>query len=125
SLGARVFVQVGAGNVVSSFAKATLRPEERPICVSLASREDDGLATLAGAVGSLWTAGVPLDPLVLFEDRGERAVSSPPSPIETQSYWPIERTERSATPIRSSAPAQPLEGESMAGKDQDGLVALF
>ena len=62
SLGARVFVQVGAGNVVSSFAKATLRPEERPVCVSLASREDDGLATLAGAVGSLWTAGVPLDP---------------------------------------------------------------
>ncbi|TMB32947.1 MAG: SDR family NAD(P)-dependent oxidoreductase, partial [Deltaproteobacteria bacterium] len=119
-LGARLFVQVGAGSVVASFAKATLPARERPVCVSLASREEDGLATLATAVGSLWTAGVPLEPLALFEGREAGLATLPPAPIETQSYWPIERTERSAQPIRAAA-----TGESMPAKDQDGVVALF
>ncbi|MFL5365948.1 MAG: aminotransferase class I/II-fold pyridoxal phosphate-dependent enzyme [Myxococcales bacterium] len=123
-LGARVFLQVGAGSTVVSFAKATVPAEQRSVCAPLASRDEDGLATLATAVGSLWTAGVSIEPLALFEGRETGLATLPPSPIETQPYWPIERTTRSAEPIRAAAPAA-AEGDSMPAKDQDGLVALF
>jgi acyl transferase domain-containing protein len=134
-LGARVFLQVGAGSTVVSFARATVPAEQRSVCVPLASRDEDGLATLAGAVGSLWTAGVSIEPLALFEGREAGLATLPPSPIETQAYWPIERTARSAEPIRAATPqsVEPIraatpaaaEGDSMPAKDQDGLVALF
>src|SRR5207247_3948565 len=56
--GARVWLQVGAGNVLTSFVKATLPDQERLVGVSLAGRDEDGLLQLAVALGQIWSAGV-------------------------------------------------------------------
>ena len=116
-LGARVFLQVGAGGVLTSFAKATLPDEQRLLNVALASRDDDGLAQLALAVGQLWTTGVALDTAPLYEGRGTELVTLPPTPLDTQPYWAVERP---------AAPVAPLQLPLARTEDtMDPLVALF
>ena len=115
-LGARVFVQVGAGSVLTSFAKATLPEEQRLVNVALASRDEDGLAQLALAVGQLWSAGVSLDTAPLYEGRDARLVTLPPTPLDTQPYWAVERP---------ASPQEPLQMSKDKPSDVDPLVALF
>src|SRR5207245_5432350 len=77
------------------------------------------LAGFAQAVGLLWALGVPLEPSALFDERDAQLVTLPPTPIETQPYWVIEKQPGSAEPlVLSSATAQ-------TGADMDPLVALF
>jgi 8-amino-7-oxononanoate synthase len=118
SLGARVWVQVGAGGVLTAFARATLPEAERPLNLALASRDEDGLAHLALALGQLWSAGIDLDAKVLFEGREARLVTLPTTPLETWPYWPVERPQNSAAPLRLPGPAQEMT-------QMDPLVALF
>jgi 8-amino-7-oxononanoate synthase len=106
--------------VLSSFARATLPEEERPVNVALASREEDGLAQLALAAGQLWAAGVPLDTAPLYQGRDPQLVTLPPTPLDTQQYWAVERPAGPVEPLRLPA-ASASEGE---GK-MDPLVALF
>ncbi|MCA1825586.1 MAG: aminotransferase class I/II-fold pyridoxal phosphate-dependent enzyme [Myxococcales bacterium] len=115
-LGARVFIQVGAGAVLSAFVKATVPEEQRLVNVALASREEDGLAQLAIATGQLWTAGVPLDTSVLYQGRGADLVTLPPTPLDTQPYWPIERPKK---------PQEALQMSNANDDKVDPLVALF
>src|SRR6185369_1826313 len=116
--GARVFLQVGAGTVLTAFARATLPEGERPVNVALASRDEDGLLQLALALGHLWTMGIDLDAAPLFEGRDARLVTLPPTVLETQPYWPVERPQKSAEPLRLPSGAQETT-------QMDPLVALF
>src|SRR5262249_40225463 len=118
--GGRVWLNVGAGTTLSAFAKATLPPEERLAHLGLAGRGDDGLSGLSQAVGLLWASGTPLEPLALFEGRDAQLVTLPPTPIEKQAYWLIERQPSSSKPLVLAAPG-PLQN----GADMDPLVALF
>ena len=93
-VGARIFLQVGAGSALIGFARASLAERDRTATASLAIREDDGLATLGSALGLLWTAGVPLDLAPLYSGREAARCALPPSPIETQPYWVIEPPKR-------------------------------
>src|SRR5207302_1975486 len=68
----------------------------------------------------LWALGTPIEPLALFEGREARLVTLPPTPIEKQPYWAIERHPSSSEPIALATPA-PLQN----GADMDPLVALF
>ena len=117
--GARLWLQVGAGGVLTSFAKATLPEGERLVNVALASREEDGLAQLATALGHLWSAGVALDVAPLFEGREPRLITLPPTPIETQRYWAVERPAETPPPLQLAAVAGAQEAS------MDPLVALF
>jgi 8-amino-7-oxononanoate synthase len=113
---ARIWLQVGAGSVLTSFVKATLPEEKRLAAVSLASREEDGLLQLALALGQIWSAGVALDLAPLFEGRDAQLVTLPPSALETQPYWGVERP---------ALPAQPLSLPTVSEEKMDPLVALF
>ena len=119
-LGGRVWLNVGAGTTLSAFAKATLPAEQRIAQLGLAGRDDDGLAGFAHAIGLLWALGVPLEPLALFDGRDAQLVTLPPTPIETQPYWAIERQPSSSEPLVFATPA-PMQN----GADMDPLVALF
>ena len=94
--GVTQFIQVGAGGALLSFARgvspdATLH--------ALAPNEgNDGAAMFLGALGNLWARGVPLNAQPLF--AGAELVTLPPTPLEVQKYWAMERTPR--------APRQPL-----------------
>ena len=116
-LGARVFLQVGAGGVLTAFAKATLPDEQRLLNVALASRDDDGLAQLALAVGQLWTTGVTLDTAPLYEGRDPQLVTLPPTPLDTQPYWAVERPAAKVAPLQLP--------QARTGDTMDPLVALF
>jgi 8-amino-7-oxononanoate synthase len=120
-MGGRVWVNLGAGTTLSAFAKATIAPEQRVAQLGLASREDDGLAGFANAIGLLWTVGVPVEPLALFEGRDAQLVTLPPTPIQTQPYWLIERQPSSSEPLALASRAVPVQN----GADMDPLVALF
>ncbi|HEY2028412.1 MAG TPA: aminotransferase class I/II-fold pyridoxal phosphate-dependent enzyme [Myxococcales bacterium] len=117
---ARVFVQAGAGSVLTSFVRETLPAGERPLNVSLASREEDGLAQLSLCLGQLWSIGVPLDFGALYEGRSAQLVTLPPTAIDVQPYWAVERPKTEREPLRLSSPAQ----EKPMPVD-DPLVALF
>ena len=120
-LGARVWLQVGAGGVLTSFVRATVPESERLVNAPLASRDHDGLAQLGSALGQLWAAGVDLDFTALFEGHDVELLTLPPSPIDTQSYWAVERPAAARPPLRlDAAPPSGLEENSM-----DPLVALF
>jgi len=118
ALGARIFLQVGAGSVLTSFARATLPQEERAVNVALASRDEDGLLQLAIALGHVWAAGIGLDAAPLFEGRGASLITLPPTPLDTQPYWPVERPRTPAAPMRLPSAAQEMT-------EMDPLVALF
>jgi 8-amino-7-oxononanoate synthase len=96
--GARVFLQVGAGNTLSALARSTLPESERLAVTTLAARDEDGLAQFAQALGTLFCVGAPLDLAMLFAGRA-RLVSLPPSPIETQPYWSLEPQPSSGEPL--------------------------
>ncbi|HMC33106.1 MAG TPA: SDR family NAD(P)-dependent oxidoreductase, partial [Myxococcales bacterium] len=118
ALGARIFLQVGAGSVLTSFARATLPQEERAVNVALASRDEDGLLQLAIALGHVWAAGIGLDAAPLFEGRDASLITLPPTPLDTQPYWPVERPRTPAAPMRLPSAAQEMT-------EMDPLVALF
>ena len=134
--GARLWLQVSAGNVLASFAKATLPESERAAAISLAGREDDGLFALGSAVGLIWAAGVPLDARALLQPDEARLVTLPPTPIETQPYWGIEKTGKLAARLKleelAPAPAAQAFPHHATGSNfsegdstMDPLVSLF
>src|SRR5205085_3132257 len=118
ALGARIFIQVGASGVLTSFVRATLPESERTVNVSLASREDDGLQQLALALGYVWAAGIELNAAPLFEGRDAGLITLPPTALDTQPYWVVERPQVPAEPLRLPTAAQEMT-------QMDPLVALF
>ena len=120
--GARVFLQVGAGNTLSALAKNTLPESERVGVTTLAARDEDGLAQFVQALGMLFCAFAPLDLGMLFAGRA-RIISLPPSPIETQPYWSLEPqpTSGEPLPVAVGTSATPQTGH-VAPAVQSGLV---
>src|SRR5207248_5828163 len=86
--------------------------------VSLASREDDGLQQLALALGHIWAAGIELNAAPLFEGRDAGLITLPPTALDTQPYWVVERPQVPAEPLRLPTAAQEMT-------QMDPLVALF
>ncbi|MBS1150158.1 MAG: polyketide synthase, partial [Myxococcaceae bacterium] len=128
--GAKLFVQVGAGNTLLSFARGMAGKDSA--FFSLASSEGgDAGAQLLTTLGQLWVRGVPLDAAALLDGSDARLVMLPPSPLETQTYWgierPAQRAPRAATPTRPDAPpsARPTLSASKTGAPMDSLVSLF
>ena len=130
--GAQVFVQVGAGGLLTGFARATLG-RELPT-VNLASLEDDAGHGIVHGLCTLAALGVPVDFEALYVDEGRRVVSLPETPLAREAYWPIKDdpqpvaeftmpppkdmptvTVADATPAPATRPPAP----------QDELTALF
>ncbi len=134
--GARVFLTVGAGNALGAFVKGALPERDRLAEIALASREEDGLAQLALALGMLWAAGAPLSLAPIFEGTGAGPCLAPPSPVETQPYWGLEAAGSAASPVRVYTSPQPAAlaargseldpgAEPDRSNEMDPLVALF
>jgi acyl transferase domain-containing protein/7-keto-8-aminopelargonate synthetase-like enzyme len=124
--GARLFVQVGAGNTLLSFARGVAGQDSA--FLSLAGSEADGGAQLLSTLGQLWVKGVPVNAAALFETAAPTLAMLPPTPLETQTYWgierPVQRVSRAATPARPDA-ARPTLSAPKTGAPMDALVSLF
>src|SRR5207253_5359683 len=68
--------------------------------------------------GQVWSIGFEPDAAALFEGREARLVTLPPSPLDTFTYWPVERPLTPAEPLRLPSGAQEMT-------QMDPLVALF
>ncbi|MCA3014343.1 MAG: aminotransferase class I/II-fold pyridoxal phosphate-dependent enzyme [Myxococcaceae bacterium] len=133
TLGASLFVQVGAGNALTSFARGVAKQAQGFYTLGSADGADGVMAFLQ-TLGALWVKGAPVNAAPLFE-RPEMALL-PPSLLETQRYWAVERVQRAPRQplVAPSPPAGAAAGASLfsspslptnRGVPMNDLIALF
>ena len=106
--GANIFIQVGAGGPIATFAKRTLSQHHENV-VSLASNDDrDQGASLLLGLGELWTRGVELD--IDAITAAAPLASVPPSLLPTERYWGV----KDSAQARAANNAAALEKASQA-----------
>lgn len=116
--GANVFVQVGAGGPIATFAKRTLS-DHRQNVINLASNDDnDGGASLLAGLGALWTRGVDIDVSAFRADAPLASV--PPSELPKESYWAIKekRARRTIIDVEALEKRQ-SQAALVAASDED------
>ncbi len=117
---ADVFLQVGAGGALLSFARGVGQGS----FLSLAPADGgDAGAMLLSTLGQLFVRGVALKLSPLTAGRAQ-LVPLPPSPLETQTYWPVERPAQRA-PRATLARAGSTALTARPGVPMENLVALF
>ena len=125
------YVQVGAGGTLLSFARGVAGAEGVGYSSLAPAEGGDGGAQFLSALGALWLKGVPVRPQRLIQGR---LVTLPPTPLETERYWVVERAAR--TPHRPLVPAgTTTAGTTVAAHTHqvkskgvvpmDNLLALF
>lgn len=101
--GADLYLQVGAGGPLASFARKTVGRDALAV-LTLASQDDhDGGRSLLQTLGWLWVHGVALnlDPIT-----GAAAVASvPPIPLPREEYWAVKAERQMTLHLQGSAPA--------------------
>ena len=116
-LGARHFLQVGTQGALLSFARA-LAPEGAAFFGLAKAEAGGGVEVFLNTLGGLFVLGYPLRLEGIV--RPSLAASLPPSPIETQRYWVVDKT-KAASPAAASfaassaAPALPFSFSSPLG----------
>jgi amino acid adenylation domain-containing protein len=133
--GAPVFVEVGAGRTLSSFAGQTLkRGGHGGIFPSLPDHTQSGpddQSVMTAAFANLWAAGVPVDWSRLA--RGQRRVSLPAHPFLRRRYWvdpvaapaPLAEPTFVAVPVSPSVPEVTMTNVARIPRLMAELVALF
>lgn len=115
--GANVFVQVGAGGPIATFAKRTLADHHENI-ITLASNDDqDHGASLLLGLGELWVRGVELDITALTAPAPIASV--PPLVLPKESYWGIKDSAQSRA--KNNAAALEKASEAVALQVQASL----
>jgi acyl transferase domain-containing protein/7-keto-8-aminopelargonate synthetase-like enzyme/NAD(P)-dependent dehydrogenase (short-subunit alcohol dehydrogenase family) len=133
--GASVFVQVGAGNALTSFARGVAKQAQGFFTLGSADGAD-GVTPFFQTIGALWVKGAPVNAAPLF-DRPSMALL-PPSLLEKQKYWAIERVQRAPRQPLIAPTAQPAAGAFVGssvlpspalpvsrGVPMNDLIALF
>ena len=95
-----VFLEVGPGNALRTFASETLRKMELPgICLTSLSGPDGPRADteeIATSLGALWSSGIAIDWNGFHRNEPRSRVSLPTYPFERQSYWVGKRPENAS-----------------------------
>ncbi|MEZ4264925.1 MAG: aminotransferase class I/II-fold pyridoxal phosphate-dependent enzyme [Myxococcota bacterium] len=118
ALGANLYLQVGAGGPLRSFARGTLPAGQLGI-LSLASSEDhDGGASLLEGLAQLYVRGVPVD-VSAFTAQAPVA-SAPPTVLPREEYWIIRDTaQRPTLTAGSRDAAAPATAVATPSADQE------
>ncbi len=123
------FIQVGAGGALLSFARGV--DTNAVVCALGPNEGNDGGSMLLGSLGQLWMKGVPVNAQPLL--AGAQLTILPPTPLETQKYWAMERTPRAprpplvkaADPRANTATLFNPQSSSKGPVAMDNLIALF
>jgi acyl transferase domain-containing protein/SAM-dependent methyltransferase len=86
-----IYLEVGPGNALTTFASETARRNgKQPLCLTTLpgpdNRRPDTETTLT-SLGQLWANGVPVDWETFHRSERRRRVSLPTYPFERESYW--------------------------------------
>ncbi len=122
------FIQVGAGGALLSFARGVA---SNATVFALGPNEGNDAGTmLLSALGQLWMKGVPVNAQPLL--HGAKLVILPPTPLEVQKYWAMERTPRAPRPPPRPSTSLGMNGGvfnsqpmSKGPVAMDNLIALF
>ncbi|WP_137936791.1 type I polyketide synthase [Chitinivorax sp. B] len=103
---ASVLLEIGPGRTLAGLAEQQLQSAQRSqvvSCVRDVKRQTADDAFLLGALGQLWTLGVPVDWRGFYCDEQRRKLSMPTYAFQRQRYWidPVGTTRSSATTTRS------------------------
>ncbi|HEY3447255.1 MAG TPA: aminotransferase class I/II-fold pyridoxal phosphate-dependent enzyme [Myxococcales bacterium] len=123
--GAEFFLEVGAGNTLSSFAANTLDPQSFRGVGSMAAAEDDRGLELYRTLGQLAVLGQPIRFERLYPKSQRQVVTLPAAPLVRERYWATRATGAAAlaTPTVSSRPAG--GSERTEAPVSDDLIKLF
>ncbi len=103
-LGADLYLQVGAGGPLASFARGTL-PHDHKGVLTLASLDDhDSGRSLLETLAQLWTLGVALDPRPVISAAPPASV--PPVVLRRERYWAISDKPQRALDLAVTAPTR-------------------
>lgn len=97
---ARVLLEVGPGNTLSTLAKLNLNPGTQAIVVNSlrhAKEERYDQDCVMSALGRLWAAGIAVDWTRVYRDEKCRRVPLPTYPFERKKFW-IEARPSAALP---------------------------
>jgi acyl transferase domain-containing protein/7-keto-8-aminopelargonate synthetase-like enzyme/NAD(P)-dependent dehydrogenase (short-subunit alcohol dehydrogenase family) len=131
--GADLYLQVGAGGPLASFARGTLKEGVRAILTLASMEDDDGGVSLLDTLGALWVAGADLDVRPITTPCPPASV--PPSALPTEVYWAVKdkptrgltlkpgqvRAPRAVEP-EASAPVVAAAPEPVEAGDADPVV---
>lgn len=126
--GVKHFIQVGAGQALLSFARPVAGASGATFSSLAPAEGGDGGAQLLGTLGQLWLAGVPVKAQGLLAGR---LAPLPPTPLEQERYWVVERTSRAphrqlvSAGAASSARSPAGLPQKSKGVPMDNLLALF
>ncbi len=122
--GARVFVQVGAGGMLTSFARATLGTDA--LGVTLAGLEPDGGYELLRGLCTLAALGHAVDLSAAYRGEQRRVVELPETPLPREPYWIVKTQPQPKPELLGPFPEGDRVELSTAEKQADtGLVDLF
>jgi acyl transferase domain-containing protein len=85
-----ILLEVGPGRTLASLVQQSQAGDAGTVVLSSMrhpQQQDDDTAVLLGALGALWTAGVPADWAGLHAGERRCRVPLPPYPFERQRYW--------------------------------------
>ena len=108
-----VLLETGPGAALSGFALQGAAAG-KPAIACLGGEGTDGEATLAAAIGKLWTHGIAPDWSTYHAGAARRRVPLPTYPFERSSHW-VEASEAQAkTAPPSATPAPPVQDKTMS-----------
>ena len=136
--GADLYLQVGAGGPLASFARGVIRGSRGVF--TLASRDDhDGGVGLLHTLGQLWCAGVDLDVRPITAPAPVASV--PPAVLPRETYWVVQdkparrmtmpgvvaraRPAPEAAPAAPAAPPPPPTDAKPADDAVEGVMAVI
>ncbi len=107
-----VLLEVGPGRVLASLAKQHPGAATRTIVTSLPHADEDvpDVASVLGALGRMWAAGVPVDWAPFWARETRRRIALPGYPWERQRHWVD-------PPAPSGAAAEPPEPDTARRTD--------
>ena len=122
------FVQVGAGNALTSFARGVVKKDGATFSTLAPADGGDGGAQFLATLGQLWVKGVPVKAEALMADAPMATL--PPTPLEVQKYWAMERTTRAPHAPLVKAGDVPVtfsqsSSQSKGPVAMDSLISLF
>lgn len=122
--GANVFVEVGAGKTLTSFAKGTL--SDRATVVQLNHSKHDGERMLMRALGHLFILGVDVQWNALYPKRDSALVTLPETLLEKEPYWVVQDRAIALRPANvSKEDLEAVPAAVAAPSGQSDLVELF
>ncbi len=130
--GAELFVQVGAGGPLASFARTGLGERARAVLTLASSDDTDRGRSALETLGWMWTYGVPLDRKAIVGPA--MLASLPPVVLPREPYWPVKDEAQlalklkdlpSSAPGRAPAPAPDRSADTRATDDVYEQVATI